>query len=116
MIKPKNIEEFIAQYPSEVQVILNRINKIIKEESPDAKEAISYGIPTYKLNNKNLVHFSAYKHHIGFYPTSSGVMAFMKELSGYKTSTGSIQFPLDKPIPYELIRKITRYRINKLRQ
>ncbi len=82
----------------------------IKESAPAAEEAISYQIPTFKLHG-NLVHFAAFKNHVGFYPTSSGISYFKRELSGYKLSTGAVQFPLDKPIPYDLIRKIVRFRV-----
>lgn len=115
MNKPKNISEFICMYPKNVQTILNNIRLIIKEEAPESTESILYGIPTFKLYGKNLVHFSAYKHHIGFYPTSSGIEAFKKELSIYKTAKGSVQFPLGKPIPYELIRKIVAFRVTENR-
>lgn len=104
----ETIDEFIAQYPEDVQVILQIIRQTIQEVAPDAKEKISYGIPTFTLNGKNLVHFSAYEKHIGFYPGSAPIKEFEKELSGYKTSKGTVQFPLDRPIPYDLIQKITK--------
>lgn len=105
----KTIDEFIANYPDDTQVILQKIRQTIQDVSPDAKEKISYGIPTFTLNGKNLVHFSAYAKHIGFYPGSAPIKEFKKELSGYKTSKGTVQFPLNKPIPYDLIQKITEY-------
>ena len=104
-----SINEYIARFPKEVQSILQKIRETIREAAPQAQEAISYQIPTFKLNG-NLVHFAAYKDHVSFFPTSSGVAAFKKELSEYKTATGTIRFPLDKPIPFELIRKIVRFR------
>lgn len=108
----KNIDEYIAQFPSDIQEILQKIRHIIKEVAPDAKEKISYGIPTFYLK-KNLIHFAAFKHHIGLYPTSSGISAFEKELNSYKNARGSVQFPLDKPIPYELIKKIAMFRVEE---
>lgn len=104
----KTIDEFISKYSDDVQVILEKIRETIKEVAPEAKEKISYGIPTFTLNGKNLVHFSAYAKHIGFYPGSAPIKEFEKELTAYKTSKGTIQFPLNKPIPYELIKKITK--------
>lgn len=110
--KYTTINEYIAYFPAEVQVILNKVRATIKSVAPSATEAISYGIPTFKLNG-NLVHFAGYEHHVGFYPGGEGVEVFKDELTSYKTSKGTIQFPLDKPIPYELIKKITLYRVEK---
>ncbi|MCM3767604.1 iron chaperone [Neobacillus niacini] len=107
---PKSIDEYILQYPEEVQEILKTIRKVIKESAPNAMEKISYGMPTFVLH-QNLVHFAAYKNHIGFYPTSSGITAFKQELTGYKTSKGAVQFPIGKPIPYELIGQIVKFRV-----
>jgi uncharacterized protein YdhG (YjbR/CyaY superfamily) len=106
------IDEYISTFPKQIQDILQRLRQTIKESAPQAQEAISYRIPTFKLNG-NLVHFAAFKNHIGFFPTSSGVVAFQKELSGYETSKGTIRFPLDKPIPFDLIRKIVQFRVNE---
>jgi uncharacterized protein YdhG (YjbR/CyaY superfamily) len=92
------IDEYIAQFPEEVQQILGKIRAIIKEEAPGATEKISYQLPTFYLNG-NLVHFGAHEHHIGFYPTPSGIEAFKEELSIYKGAKGSVQFPLDQPCP-----------------
>jgi uncharacterized protein YdhG (YjbR/CyaY superfamily) len=108
----ETIDDYIALYPVDVQKILRQIRKVIKESAPEAEEAISYQIPTFKLNG-NLAHFAAFSNHIGFFPTSSGVDAFRKELSKYKLSTGTIRFPLDQPIPYDLIRKIVKYRVKE---
>jgi len=105
----KTIDEYISTVPRDVQTILERLRQTIRASAPEAEEAISYRIPTFKLNG-NLVHFAAFKDHIGFFPTSSGIEAFTKQLSRYKTSTGTVQFPLDKPIPYSLVRKIVAYR------
>ena len=108
--KPTSIDEYIGQYPQDVQQILNQIRAVIKEEAPHAVEKISYGLPTF-YQNGNLVHFGVHTHHIGFYPTPSGMEAFKEELSGYKGAKGSVQFPLDQPMPYELIRRIVKFRL-----
>jgi uncharacterized protein YdhG (YjbR/CyaY superfamily) len=105
----KTIDEYIVQFPIEVQEILKTIRKVIKEAAPDAEEKISYQMPSFVLHG-NLVYFAAFKNHIGFFPTSSGINAFKQELSEYKGGKGSVQFPLDKPIPYELISKIVTFR------
>lgn len=107
---PTSIDDYIARYPESVQEILNRIRAIIREEAPEAREKISYQMPTFYLNG-NLVHFGAFKAHIGLYPTPSGIDAFQEELSAYRGAKGSVQFPLDQPIPYELIRRIVQYRV-----
>jgi uncharacterized protein YdhG (YjbR/CyaY superfamily) len=109
----KTIDAFIAQYPPAVQEILHKLRALVKHEAPEAVEALTYGIPTFKLNGKNLIHFSAFATHIGLYPTPSAIVAFKKELAPYKTAKGSVQFPLSSPIPYELIRKITLFRIRE---
>jgi len=110
--KPKTIDEYIAAFPKEIQELLESVRATIKEAAPDAKETINYQIPTFTLKG-NLVHFAAYKNHIGFYPTSSGIEKFKQELSAYKGAKGSVQFPLDKPLPLELISKIVRYRVSE---
>ncbi|MGE7839658.1 iron chaperone [Lysinibacillus sp. NPDC093712] len=107
---PESIDEYILQYPQEIQEILKTIRKVIKESAPNAEEKISYRMPTFVLNG-NLVHFAAYKNHIGFYPTSSGINNFQHELLGYKTSKGAVQFPIGKPIPYGLISQIVKFRV-----
>lgn len=107
---PQNIDDYIAGFPPEVQAILQQIRQVIREEAPDAEEAISYQMPTFKLKG-NLVHFGGFKNHIGFYPTPSGTEQFQKELAPYKYAKGSIRFPLDEPIPYDLIRAIVRFRV-----
>ncbi|MEH7524795.1 DUF1801 domain-containing protein [Bacillus sp. JJ1503] len=111
-IIPKSIDEYILQYPQEIQEILNTIRKVIKESAPNAEEKISYAMPTFALNG-NLVHFAAFKNHIGLYPTASGINTFKQELSGYKTSKGAVQFPIGKPIPYGLISKIVKFRVDE---
>ncbi len=110
----KTIDEYIAVFPPEVQSILSNIREIIRETAPEATEKISYQMPTFYLNG-NLVHFAAYHKHIGFYPTPSGIEAFQEELSKYKGAKGSVQFPLNQPIPYDLIRKIVLYRLEENR-
>lgn len=103
----KDIDEYIASFSGETKKKLEQIRKAVKEVAPQATEKISYGIPTFYLNG-NLVHFGGFKDHISFFPTSYGVAEFKAELSGYETSKGTIKFPLDKPLPLDLIRKITR--------
>jgi len=104
------IDQYIASFPVPVRRKLTELRTTIRKAAPDATEAISYGIPTFKLNG-NLVHFGAFKDHISFFPTSSGVRAFAKELKGYETSKGTIQFPLDKPLPLALVKRIVQFRI-----
>lgn len=106
----KSIDEYISNFPPEVQEILKNLRKVIKESAPDADEKISYQMPAFALHG-NLVYFAAYKNHIGFYPTSSGIDAFKHELLEYKTSKGTVQFPIKKPLPYELISKIVKFRV-----
>lgn len=108
----KTTEEYIANYPKNVQVILKRLRIIIKNAAPKAEEAISYGIPTFKLNG-NLVHFGAFTKHVGFYPASSGIRVFKKELAAYKTTKGTLQLPFDKPLPAGLISKIVKFRVRE---
>lgn len=110
--KITTINEYINIFPTETQTILHNLRKVIKKVAPSAEETINYGIPTFKLNG-NLVHFAAYKKHIGFYPTPSGIEKFKHEISKYKWAKGSVQFPLDKPIPFDLIRKIVIFRVKE---
>ena len=109
---PKTIDEYIAAFPQEVQALLQQIRTTIREAAPDAEETISYQLPTFRLKG-NLVHFGAFKKHIGFYPTPSGITRFEKELAGYQRSKGAVQFPLDQPIPFDLIREITEFRVRE---
>jgi uncharacterized protein YdhG (YjbR/CyaY superfamily) len=109
---PKNIDEYIERYPKNIQLILQKIRRTIKRAAPDAKEAISYQIPTFKLGG-NLVHFAAFAKHISFFPESSGIAKFKKELEAYETSKGTVRFPLGKAIPCELISKITKFRVKE---
>ncbi len=108
----KSIDEYIKTFPVYVQKILKQVRQTIKEAAPESEETINYQIPTFKLNG-NLVHFAAFKNHIGFYPAPSGQKAFEKELSVYKSGKGSVQFPLDKPIPLALIKRIVQYRVKE---
>jgi len=107
-----NIDEYIAGFPPDVQAILDKVRQTIRKAAPDAQEAIKYGIPTFVLNG-NLVHFGGFKTHIGFYPTPRGLEQFKEELSKYPGAKGTAQFPLDKPIPYDLIERITRFRVEE---
>lgn len=108
----KNIDEYILTFPDNIQKILQTLRKVINESAPDSKEKISYQMPTFYLNG-NLVHFAAYKNHIGFYPTPSGIDAFKAELSKYKGAKGSVQFPINEPLPYELIKEIVKFRVQE---
>lgn len=110
--KPNNINEYIAGFPKNIQKILEQIRATIKKAAPEAEETISYAIPTFTLNG-NLVHFATFKNHIGFYPAPTGNEALKKELSVYKTGKGSIQFPLEKPMPLDLITKIVKFRVKE---
>lgn len=109
---PMTIDEYIAGFPGEVQEILAQVRQTIRAAAPDAEETIKYQIPTFTLKG-NLVHFAAYKNHIGFYPTPAGIEAFKDELSAYQGAKGSVQFPLDKPIPFDLIGRIVDYRVKE---
>lgn len=108
------MDEYIAGFPKEVQAILEQVRATIKQVAPDAEEAISYGIPTFRLHKTYLVYFAGFKNHVGFYPTPTGGEAFKEELSGYKTGKGSVQFPLDKPMPLDLIARITQFRMEQI--
>lgn len=108
----KTIDEYIDQCPSEIQGRLREIRKIIKENAPDAEERISYQMPAF-FKHGVIVYFAGQKNHLGFYPTSSGIEHFKAELAGYNFSKGAIQFPYDKPLPAELIRRITQFRLEE---
>jgi uncharacterized protein YdhG (YjbR/CyaY superfamily) len=108
----KTIDEYITTFPKNVQSILQELRQVIRDCAPEAEEAISYQIPTFKLNG-NLVHFAAFKNHIGFYPTSSGITRFKRELAHYEVSKGTVRFPIDEPIPFDLVRKIVKYRVKE---
>ncbi|EMK12530.1 iron chaperone [Leptospira kirschneri] len=108
----KNIDEYINLFPEDVQDKLRKLRSTIRKAAPNAEEKISYQMPVFALNG-NLVYFAAYKKHIGFYPTSSGIKKFQSELNEYKTSKGTVQFPMDQPLPLRLIAKIVKYRIKE---
>ena len=108
----KTIDDYIRTFPLSTQKILEEMRALIREAAPEASEKISYQMPTFYLNG-NLVHFAAYERHIGFYPTPSAIQAFAGELSSYKTSKGAIQFPIDQPMPGELVRKIVKFRVEE---
>lgn len=107
---PQTIDEYIGAFPDDVQQILQQIRQTIRAAAPDAQETISYQMPTFTLHG-NLVHFAAFKKHIGFYPVPTGIEAFREDLAGYVGGKGSVQFPLDQPMPYDLIRRIVTFRV-----
>ena len=109
---PQTIDDYIANVPKEVQTILEKVRATIRKAAPQADETINYQMPTFTLKG-NLVHFAAYKNHIGFYPTPTGIEKFKKELSIYEGAKGSVQFPLDKPIPFGMITKIVKFRVKE---
>lgn len=110
---PSTIDEYIATFPKEVQETLELVRSTIQKAAPTATEDIRYAIPTFRLAGKNLVHFAGYKNHIGFYPAPTGAEAFKAELSVFKTGKGSVQFPIDQPMPLELITKIVKFRMSE---
>ena len=107
-----DVDKYISQYPENIQQLLNDIRNAIRDEAPEAQECISYGIPTFKLNG-NLVHFAAAKKHIGFYPAPSGISKFEAEIAKYKYAKGSVQFPIDEPLPLDLVRRIVKFRVEE---
>ena len=107
-----NIDSYIGSFPEKTQKLLQEVRETIRKAAPEAEQTINYGIPTFKLSG-NLVHFAGFKNHIGFYPTASGIEAFKKELSVYEGAKGSVRFPLDKPIPFELIERIVKFRVKE---
>jgi len=109
----KNIDEYISSFPADVRAQLEKLRETIRSEAADAEETINYGIPTFKLYSKNLVHFAGYKHHIGFYPAPSAIKVFKKELSKWQSAKGSVKFPINEKLPMGLIRKIVRFRVNE---
>lgn len=109
---PGTIDEYIAGFPPDVQEILQRIRQTIRQAAPEAQETITYQMPTFTLHG-NLVHFGGFKHHIGFYPVPSGIEAFREELAPYIAGKGSARFPLDEPIPYDLISRIVAFRVTE---
>lgn len=109
----KTVEDYIKSFPGDIQTLLEKVRSTIKKNAPDAVESIAYGMPAYKMNGKPLVYFAGFKKHIGFYATPSGHTEFTDELSKYKQGKGSVQFPLDKPIPYDLIKRIVAFRVTE---
>jgi uncharacterized protein YdhG (YjbR/CyaY superfamily) len=109
---PKNIDDYVDRFPDEVQQLLRKMRLTIRKAAPQAKETISYRIPTFTLDG-NLVHFAAHTNHIGFYPTPSATTAFKKELSAYKGAKGSVQFPFDEPLPLALVSRIVKFRVKE---
>jgi uncharacterized protein YdhG (YjbR/CyaY superfamily) len=107
--KPENIDQYIANFPLETQKLLQQVRETIHKAVPEAKEVISYGMPAFKQNTV-LVYFAGYAKHIGFYPTASGIEIFKDEFTSYKWSKGAVQFPLDKPLPLDLITRITKFK------
>ena len=116
MKKPKDIDEYIKDFPTETQKLLKQIRATIRKASPKAVEMISYGIPAFKLNEKSLIYFAGFKNHIGLYPAPRGKEEFKKELSAYKGGKGTVQFPLDKPMPLNLITRIVKFKANEILQ
>ena len=110
------IEKYILQFPQEVQAALRHLRKLIRNCAPDAEEKMAYGMPGYKTHGRPLVYFAGYKNHIGLYATPSGHTEFQGELSGYKQGKGSVQFPIDRPIPYDLIKRIVLFRVDENQQ
>jgi len=110
------IDEYIASFPPDIQEKLEGIRAVIRKTAPDAEEAIRYGIPTFRQNGSNLVHFAAFKDHLSFFPTPSGIAKFRKELSAYPLGKGTIQFPVSGPVPYDLVERITRFRAEENRE
>jgi len=111
--KVENIDDYISDFPGETQKYLNEMRELIRKLAPDSVESISYAIPTFSVNGKYLVYFAGFKNHIGLYPTPVGMEAFKEELLNYKTGKGSVQFPLNKPLPIALITKIVKYQIEQ---
>jgi len=108
-----SIDEYIAEFPVDTQKVLKELRALIRASAPVATETISYAIPTFDLNGRHLVHFAGYAKHIGFYPTASGIEAFKDELGPYKRAKGSVQFPLGRPLPTDLIRRIVEFRVKE---
>ena len=111
---PKSIDEYIARFPPDVQATLHEMRRTIKDAAPDAEETIKYRIPTFVMHG-NLVHFAGFRNHIGFYPTPSAIRAFKSALTGYQSAKGSVQFPLNKPVPFALIRRMVKFRVKEAR-
>jgi len=109
--KARSIDEYIAEFPPETRKVLEEMRALIRATAPAATETMSYSIPTFDLDGRHLVHFAGYKRHVGLYPTPEGIVAFSDELASYKTAKGSVQFPLDQPLPSDLVRRMVKFRI-----
>jgi uncharacterized protein YdhG (YjbR/CyaY superfamily) len=116
MKKPKDIDEYIKDFPKETKTVLRQIRAAIRKASPKAVEVISYGMPAFKLNEKVLIYFAGFKNHIGLYPAPRAKEEFKKELAAYKGGKGTVQFPLDKPMPLNLITRIVKFKVNEILQ
>ena len=110
----KTVESYIKSFPKEIQILLEEIRNVIKENAPNVIESIAYGMPAYKLNGKPLVYFAAFKYHIGFYATPNSHLYFAKELSEYKQGKGSVQFPIERPVPFELIKRMLDSKVHEI--
>jgi len=111
--EPKDIDEYIAGFPPSVQKTLHKLRAVIKKSAPEAEEALKYRMPTFVLH-ENLVHFAAFEHHVGFYPTPSAIEAFQDALKGYERAKGSVQFPHDRPVPFALVKKMVEFRVEEV--
>jgi len=111
--KPVSTDEYIAGFPKETQKVLKELRAIIKNTAPDAEETISYAIPTFTMNKKYLVYFAGYKNHVSLYPAPTGSASFEVEINPYRSGKGTLQFPLDKPLPFDLIKRIVKYRMKE---
>jgi uncharacterized protein YdhG (YjbR/CyaY superfamily) len=110
---PKTMDEYIASFPEEIRQILQKVKAVIREEAPEAGETISYGIPTFTLNGRYLIYFAGYKRHISVYPAPTGIPEFEADTAAYRSGKGTLRFPLDQPVPLELIRRIVRFRVKE---
>jgi uncharacterized protein YdhG (YjbR/CyaY superfamily) len=111
-----SVDDYIAGFPEDVRPLLEAIRSVVKNAAPEAEETFSYGIPAFKLHQTILVYFAGFKNHIGFYPTPSGISEFKNEFAAYPSGKGSVQFPLDKPLPLDLIRKTVQFRVKESAQ
>jgi len=116
MTKPETIDDYIAGFPEDVREVLEEVRAAIRKVAPDAAEGISYAMPAFTLAKKPLVYFAAFKHHIGLYALPTGHAAFAEEFAGYKSGKGSVQFPLGRPMPLELIARVVKFRLNELKE
>ncbi len=110
----QTVDEYIAEFPEETRRALEEVRAVIREAAPDAVETMSYAIPTFDLKGRHLVHFAGYARHVGFYPGADGIAAFAGELTRFKSAKGSVQFPLDEPLPLDLVRRVTAYRVDRV--